>query len=191
MNNTAQNRIDIGGLSISFITGNIAKQECDAVVNAANVYLQPGSGVCGALFAGAGAQLQPSCDDVLEKMGRDLNISEAVITPAFNLPSKWIIHAVAPICMGRWDVQIKTQMEETYQSIFRVADQHNIATIAIPAMGLGVYQCDPQKSTQCVFDVVQEYAKQPERKINTIIFVLHSELLLELYRNLFTHSQDN
>lgn len=191
MNNTAQNRIDIGGLSISFIVGDISKEECDAVVNAANVYLQSGSGVCGALFAGAGSQLQPSCDKVLEKMGRTLNVSEAVITSGFNLPSKWIIHAVAPLCMGRWDEQIKTQMEETYRSIFRVANQHNITTIAIPAMGLGVYQCDPQKSTQCVFDVVQKYAKLPERKITSIIFVLHSELLLKLYRNLFNHSLDN
>lgn len=191
MKNTAQSTIDIDGLSISFIGGDIAKQEYDAVVNAANLYLRSGSGVCGALFAGAGAQLQPSCDDVLEKMGRYLNVSEAVITPAFNLPAKWIIHAVAPMCMGEWNDTIKAQMEETYRSIFRLANQYDIATIAIPAMGLGVFQCDPQKSTQCVLDVVQEYAKQPKRKITSIIFVLHSELLLELYRNLFTRSQDD
>lgn len=191
MNDTAHSSIAIAGLSINFIVGDIAKQECDGVVNAANIYLRSGSGVCGALFAGAGFQLQPSCDGVIEKMGRNLDTSEAVITPGFNLPAKWIIHAVAPMCMGRWNDTIKTQMEETYRSIFRIADENYIATIAIPAMGLGVYQCDPQKSTQCLYDVVQEYAQHPERKIDTITFVLHSESILKLYKNLFGNMQNN
>lgn len=188
MDKAAKKSADGGELSVRCMIGDIAKQKCDAVVNAANVHLQSGSGVCGALFAGAGSHLQSACDDVLERLGRNLNVSEAVITPGFDLPSQWIIHAVAPSCMGRWDDTIKAQMEETYRSIFRIADQYGVTTIAVPAMGLGVYRCDPQKSTRCVYDAVEEYAQLPERKINSILFVLHSERLLELYRSLFAHS---
>lgn len=61
------------------------------------------------------SSFSPHCDEVIEKMGRNLGTSEAVITPGFKLLAKWIIHAVAPMCMGLWNDTIKTQMEETYR----------------------------------------------------------------------------
>lgn len=65
----------------------------DAIVNAANTDLQMGGGVCGAIFKGAGErELQAACDRV-----SPIKIGQAVITPGFSLPAKYVIHAAGPV----------------------------------------------------------------------------------------------
>lgn len=183
--------VSLSGLSIGFVVGDIAEQACDGVVNAANARLLPGSGVCGAIFSKAGKELPGACEDILAALGRPLNVSEAAVTPGFGLKARWIIHAVAPRCMQHWDEQIRLQMEATYRSILDAADRYDIASIAIPAMGLGVYQCDPGKSTECVLNVVRDYARRPDRKVRSITFVLHSGRLLRLYEDIFAAAGKN
>ena len=71
----------------------IIKMKVDAIVNAANTDLQMGGGVCGAIFKAAGAaQLQAACDKLAT-----IKTGEAVITPGFNLPAKYVIHAAGPV----------------------------------------------------------------------------------------------
>jgi len=64
----------------------------DAIVNAANEQLAPGGGVCGAIHRAAGSQLEQAC----EKVGF-CHTGDARITPGFNLPARYVIHAVGPI----------------------------------------------------------------------------------------------
>ena len=82
--------------SISIQKKSITELEVDAIVNAANSELQHGGGVCGAIFGAAGPrELQAACD----KIG-GCKTGDAVITPGFRLPSKYVIHAVGPIWHG-------------------------------------------------------------------------------------------
>ena len=80
--------------NIKLINGSCAKQETDAIVNAANKYLLAGGGICGAIFEKAGyLELTKAC----EKYETPLKDGDAVITPAFNITNtKYIIHAVGP-----------------------------------------------------------------------------------------------
>ena len=74
----------------------ITEMDVDCIVNAANSQLRHGGGVCGAIFAAAGArELQAACD----ALGY-CNTGEAVITPGFKLKAKYIVHAVGPIWQG-------------------------------------------------------------------------------------------
>ena len=74
----------------------ITEMDVDCIVNAANSQLRHGGGVCGAIFAAAGAsQLQAACD----VLGH-CTTGEAVITPGFKLKAKYIVHAVGPIWQG-------------------------------------------------------------------------------------------
>ena len=74
----------------------ITEMDVDCIVNAANSQLRHGGGVCGAIFAAAGAsQLQAACD----ALGH-CPTGEAVITPGFKLKAKYIVHAVGPIWQG-------------------------------------------------------------------------------------------
>jgi len=80
-------------MPFTVVRQDITKMKVDAIVNAANTDLQMGGGVCGTIFKAAGAaQLQAACDKLTPiKMG------EAVITPGFNLPAKFVIHAAGQV----------------------------------------------------------------------------------------------
>ncbi len=78
------------------VQGDLTERKVDAIVNAANTHLVEGSGVCGAIFQKAGSeQLQKACE-----LLSPVETGNVVITPAFNLPSKFVIHAVGPIWHG-------------------------------------------------------------------------------------------
>jgi O-acetyl-ADP-ribose deacetylase (regulator of RNase III) len=72
----------------------------DAIVNAANTELRMGGGVCGAIFKAAGMlELQAACDELAP-----IKTGEAVITPGFALPAKYVIHAVGPV-YHQWNTE--------------------------------------------------------------------------------------
>ena len=74
----------------------ITELNVDAIVNAANSQLQEGGGVCGAIFRKAGSmELTDACSEI-----GGCKTGNAVITPGFNLPAKYVIHTVGPIWHG-------------------------------------------------------------------------------------------
>ncbi|NLO96651.1 MAG: RNase III inhibitor, partial [Peptococcaceae bacterium] len=80
-------------MPFTIVRQDITKMEVDAIVNAANTGLQMGGGVCGAIFKAAGAaQLQAACNKLAP-----IKTGEAVITPGFNLPAKYVIHTAGPV----------------------------------------------------------------------------------------------
>lgn len=94
-------------MPFKIIRNDIVKMKTDAIVNAANVGLQMGGGVCGAIFKAAGEnQLQKECDEI----GR-YNIGQAVITAGYKLPAKHIIHTVGPIG------EVETTMRMNYSTM--------------------------------------------------------------------------
>lgn len=83
-------------MPLEIVRNDITKMQVDAIVNAANRDLQRGGGVCGAIFQGAGSgELQEACN----KIG-NCPTGEAVITDAYQLRAKYIIHTVGPVWRG-------------------------------------------------------------------------------------------
>src|SRR5512136_1323948 len=80
------------GKRIKIVEGNIALLDCEAVVNAANKYLQLGGGVAGAIRTHGGPRIQEECDQFAP-----INVGQAVITGGGNLKAKYVIHAVGPV----------------------------------------------------------------------------------------------
>ena len=80
-------------MPFSIVRQDITKMKVDVVVNAANTELQMGGGVCGAIFRAAGeTDLQAVCNKLAP-----IKTGEAVITPGFKLPAKWVIHTAGPV----------------------------------------------------------------------------------------------
>ena len=80
-------------MPFEIIQGDITRIQADAIVNAANPQLQMGGGVCGAIFMAAGPQkLQAACDKLAP-----IHTGEAVITPGFALPARFVIHTAGPV----------------------------------------------------------------------------------------------
>ena len=118
---------------ITSVVGNLIKQtDCDAIVNSAHLSMLAGSGVCGVIHRAAGKDLE-----VYGKQFAPLKPNQAVITPAFNLNIKHIIHVNAP----RHHIAADPlgELAEALGNVFKLAEEHKIHKIALPAIGTGVY----------------------------------------------------
>ncbi|KAF5003927.1 hypothetical protein FDECE_9561 [Fusarium decemcellulare] len=126
---------------ISIQWADIAMLEVEAVVNAAQPNLQQGGGICGAIFAAAGAKdLKKACD----AFGRGIDAGQAVLTDGCGLVAKHIIHAVGPNKSVRDEQKEAPELlSSVYREIFELCKAHKIKKIAIPSISSGIYGIDP------------------------------------------------
>lgn len=105
----------------------------DAIVNAANAELAPGGGVCGAIHRAAGPALALACKQV-----GPCPTGEARITPGFELPARFVIHAVGPAWHGGGAGE-PALLASAYRSSLRLGGEHGVRTIGFPAISTGIY----------------------------------------------------
>jgi O-acetyl-ADP-ribose deacetylase len=115
------------------VRGDITREPVDAIVNAANAALARGGGVCGAIFAAAGHGLDAACAAI-----GGCPTGEAVVTPGFALPAKWIVHAVGPVWHGGRDGEPEL-LRSCYRRSLEVAREAGATSIAFPAISTGIY----------------------------------------------------
>lgn len=125
-------KIKVGNSFLELKTGDITKQETDAIVNAANKRLAPGGGVAGAIHRTAGHRLWEEC----KKLG-GCNTGEAKITKGFNIPAKYIIHTVGPVYSNSSNDAKK--LESCYRESIRLARENKIKSISFPALSTGYF----------------------------------------------------
>jgi O-acetyl-ADP-ribose deacetylase (regulator of RNase III) len=113
--------------------GDITAERVDAIVNAANTSLARGAGVCGAIFAAAGPGLAEACA-ALEGCAT----GDAVLTPGFALPTRWIVHTVGPVWHGgdRGEADL---LRSCYRRSIEVARAAGASSIAFPAISTGIF----------------------------------------------------
>jgi len=121
------------GVDIRVWNGDITTLEVDAIVNAANASLRRGGGVCGAIFRAAG----PRLDDACAALG-GCATGDAVATPGFDLPARWVIHAVGPVWAGG-DAGEAAHLASCYRRVLAVAAEIGARSVAIPAISTGIY----------------------------------------------------
>jgi O-acetyl-ADP-ribose deacetylase (regulator of RNase III) len=113
--------------------GDITAERVDAIVNAANTALRRGSGVCGAIFAAAGPELDAACAAIGSCVTGD-----AVVTPGFALPADWIVHTVGPVWHGG-DHDEPALLASCYRRSLEVARDAGARSIAFPAISTGIF----------------------------------------------------
>jgi len=118
---------------IDIVEGDITKLDVDAIVNAANEALAPGGGVCGAIHRAAGPELADACASL-----GGCATGEAKMTPGFDLPARYVIHAVGPAWGGGERGEGKL-LAGCYRNSLRLAAEHGLTSIAFPAISTGIY----------------------------------------------------
>ncbi|NCF17226.1 MAG: O-acetyl-ADP-ribose deacetylase [Haliea sp.] len=131
---------------VTLLIGDITTAPVDAIVNAANSALQRGGGVCGAIHAAAGPELQRACDRVEPVDGVRCPIGEARLTEAGNLPAKYVIHAVGP--RYQIDTPSEALLTSAYQHSYRLALEHGCRTVAVPAISCGIFGYPLEEAAQ-------------------------------------------
>ena len=146
----------------------------DAIVNAANTALIPGGGVDGALNQAAGLKLKQA----MAKIG-GTPTGTAVITPAFDLPAKYVIHAVGPRYIdGQHDEE--TLLYSAYEAVFQLARENDIQTLAVPVLSAGIYQYPKEAAARVLYNVANRVENQ---RIATQVIVF-DDVWLEIFKKI-------
>jgi O-acetyl-ADP-ribose deacetylase len=128
-----------GPSRIELVLGDITRQQVDAIVNAANSSLLGGSGVDGAIHAGAGPELDAACAALRAgQYVHGLPAGQAVATTAGELGARWVVHTVGPLWSDQEDRS--DVLASCYRESLRVADELGARTVAFPAVSTGVYR---------------------------------------------------
>ncbi|CAN9512802.1 unnamed protein product [Ophioblennius macclurei] len=149
------------GILVSVSKADICSFTGDAVVNAANEELKHIGGVALALLNAAGPQLQKASDDIIAKKG-SLRPGDAVVTHSFNLPCKFVVHAVGPR-YSEFDSEKSTSLLKTVvKESLEQADRASCSSVALPAISSGVFGFPTDLCTKIIAQAVREYCDQPQ-----------------------------
>ncbi|MGH9032175.1 MAG: O-acetyl-ADP-ribose deacetylase [Acidimicrobiia bacterium] len=153
------------------VRGDITAETVDAVVNAANSDLVRGGGVCGAIFAAAGPELDRAC----RALG-GCATGDAVATPGFGLPARFVIHAVGPVWHGGSAGEPEL-LASAYRRALAVADDVGARRVAFPAISTGIYGYPLDEATA----IAVRTARATPTEVELVRFVCFDERTLSAY----------
>lgn len=161
-------------MPLEIIRNDITKMHVDAIVNAANENLQMGGGVCGAIFHAAGAkELQAACNEI-----GNCPTGKAVVTPAFKLYAKYIIHAVGPIWSGGRHGE-EQQLRSAYSNALHLAEELKCESIAFPLISSGIYGYPREQALDIAISEIRQFLSQQEMLVYLVVFDEKSFVLSE------------
>lgn len=172
-----ENLISTSNPQLFLHRGDITRLKCDAIVNAANSTLLGGGGVDGAIHRAAGPELLAECRTL-----HGCRTGEAKLTRGYNLPAKFVIHTVGPIYSGAPSDPI--DLAACYTNSLNIAAQHDIHSIAFPAISTGVYHYPPDDAAKVVIAAVCRWLyANPSYRLK-IIFSCFDQKTYDIYTSL-------
>jgi O-acetyl-ADP-ribose deacetylase (regulator of RNase III) len=173
---------------IEVLQGDITALEADVIVNAANSGLLGGGGVDGAIHRAAGPELRAECRRIAEerrKEGREpCPAGEAVITGAYRLPCRALIHTVGPVWYGGASGEAAL-LASCYRKSLLLAEERSFRTIAFPNISTGVYGYPKEAAARIAVSTVKETLPQTPG-IQRVIFLCFDRENYRLYQDLLS-----
>lgn len=138
----------------------------DAIVNAANTGLLMGGGVCGAIFAAAGArELSEACGRV-----SPIVTGGAAITPAFALPCKYIIHAAGPVYDADAPEKCGELLRSAYTRSLLLAAENHCKSVAFPLISSGIYGYPIKEALRVAVSAIRDFLLEQDMDVYLALF---------------------
>lgn len=163
-------------MPLQIIRHDITKMEVDAIVNAANEFLLGGGGVDGCIHRAAGRELLEEC-----KTLGGCKTGHAKITGGYNLPAKYVIHAVGPRWCGG-NRNEKELLESCYQESLDLALENGCKSLAFPLISAGVYRYPQEDALAIAVDVISRFIAKNDIEAYLVLFGVDAYQIAE---NLF------
>lgn len=168
--------------------GDITTLKCDAIVNAANsgmtgCYAPNHRCIDNAIHTFAGVQLRLACAEIMERQGCLEPTGQAKITPAFNLPCRYILHTVGPIVDESPTERDCAQLESCYRACLTLAAENHLESIAFCCISTGEFHFPNEQAAQIAVQTVKTFLNQ-KSSVKKVIFNVFKDLDREIYARL-------
>ena len=168
--------------------GDITTLKCDAIVNAANsgmtgCYIPNHRCIDNAIHTFAGVELRLACAELMEQQGYPEPTGQAKITPAFNLPCRYVLHTVGPIIA---DVPTKRDcelLESCYRACLNLAAANNLESVAFCCISTGEFHFPNEQAAEIAVRTVKSFLHQPT-SVKKVIFNVFKEIDKSIYTRL-------
>ena len=169
--------------------GDITTLKCDAVVNAANsgmtgCYIPNHRCIDNAIHTFAGMQLRLICENLMEQQGYPEPAGGAKITPAFNLPSRYVLHTVGPVISGKVKKYERELLASCYRSCLELAAKNKLESVAFCCISTGEFHFPNELAAEIAVQSVKEFFRL-QTGVKKVIFNVFKDLDKNIYQKLF------
>lgn len=160
--------------------GDITTLRCDAIVNAANsgmtgCYIPNHRCIDNVIHTYAGVELRLACAELMEKQWYPEPTGKAKITPAFNLPCRYVLHTVGPIVEGAVTKRDEELLASCYRSCLELAAENGLESIAFCCISTGVFHFPNEAAAEIAVATVKEFLTK-QTSIKKVIFNVFKDL---------------
>lgn len=162
------------GKSLKLVQGDITAEQVDAIVNAANSYLQHGGGVAGAIVRKGGQSIQEESN----RIGH-VPVGEAAITGAGSLPARFIIHAVGP----RWgEGDEDNKLQHAVINSLNLAAEKGFHSISMPAISAGIFGFPKERCAEIILSNIAAYLQaNPDTSLKEVRLCLFDQPTVDVF----------
>lgn len=169
--------------------GDITALKIDAIVNACNCqllgcFIPMHNCVDNIIHSKSGIQLRLKCNELMKAQGHEEPNGKAKITPAYNLPCKYVLHTVGPVVSGRLNKKHEEDLASCYNSCLELADQKDIESIAFCCISTGVFMFPNDRAAEIAVDTVTNYLDSHDTGIRQVVFNVFKDIDLNIYNNI-------
>ena len=168
--------------------GDITTLKCDAIVNAANsgmtgCYIPNHRCIDNAIHTFAGVELRLACEEMMEQQGYPEPTGQAKITPAFNLPCRYVLHTVGPIINGRVKKEDEELLASCYRSCLELAAENSLESVAFCCISTGEFHFPNEQAAQIAVETVKQFMNR-KTSVKKVIFNVFKDLDKAIYEKL-------
>lgn len=170
--------------------GDITTLRCDAIVNAANsgmtgCYVPNHRCIDNAIHTYAGVELRLACAELMEQQGYPEPTGTAKITPAFNLPCKYVLHTVGPIIDSPVTAQDEALLASCYRACLEKAAEQDLESVAFCCISTGEFHFPNNLAAQIAVRTIKEFLSR-QTSVRKVIFNVFKDLDKQIYQQLLT-----